>query len=1236
MIKKLTIVFLTHLFILCLTQTKPSESYSLIRGVNETMNMNSGTVSLSIPLFDITEGKFTLNNTLNYESRGFIPHMVPGYVGLNWNMVQFGKITRESKRIDLTTTNEINNMATINAKRGWSILPQYSSHEMYKKYDCLTTDFNINKLNLYNISNINDSYPKSTAPNSTVSYKSGTYNFEPDKFYFDFMGYKGYFVVDNNGRPIVYCENASLKIDISKYGFHNIFDNIGFSEIKITDDNGNQYFFGGDNNTLDISFSFNIVNYESWDPEFGQFLGSARTKTNYIDSWPLKKIILNDGLEVNAYYQTSDLTVLNNYRNTDNLKEMVLDSKPNFPSKQNLLNGNISAELVENFSNYMHAVPVPNSYLSLETWTQVSTLTKRAVLDSIKVGNNITIDYKYQNTTNPLEISTKYLKEINIKRNDNLIKKVNLNYQNYGATNQRTFLTSVQNNLGETTSMEYHNTDDFPKYIKAQANDLGFWNGDMRDYASPTNHSGVSDYDVPRIDDFTAFDTGLLRKITYPTKGSTSYLYEKGKYSKKYVEDGSTSNPLKLVDENGIVNAPVLYKKIEVDNNNQNIETTYKYENDNGLSSGIIEGSLRYQYLGTAAVTSTRNLNSEINNQNFLHYSTVIVSNSKPWSGYTKYRFTDQVTNPDSLNYKILKYSNWNGEFTDSNNLYVSKAYQRGKLLKEEFYNLFGTKVKETEYKYKNFLQKLPTIDLLNASCSTCKVSDANYYTKIIDYNLRFHVKTQYIPVIPYLLVSQTTREDFGGFMVPSEIIETTKKITYSDNVYLNNALTYWHPYPIEERIINSKGTSIRQYLYPIDLLKNSPCPSGNCSSNDNTIVGGEYLTYEKMLNKNIFTPLMEISQNPQGKFTLKEDLYSSVALPSREAFVIKKKRRSLLDSNLNFTNYKISSTNMIDDSGIEVYDDKLNILQTSNKTGTPTTTIYGYQQTLPIAQINGITYAQLMQIFNLPATATGYLGLDIVAKSNADKDLGTENALLNALDNFRKNPGLASYEVTTYTHDPLIGITSTTNPSGIKETYQRDSFHRLNKILDSNGKIVKEYNYNYSQATLFYNESQGRPFHKTDCAAGYSPATYTYTVPLGIYSSAISQADANQKAINDIDMNGQNMANQNLVCAPTCPISFYNAITANYMNIYSVGNIVKFQLDFNSGNVLDWQFRNGASVGELSGDCKPGQWKTIYYSIPNENSSWEIKISPSGHIQAKLLSGYLPNKINFQFEYYK
>ncbi|KAA0127079.1 hypothetical protein FY557_14955, partial [Chryseobacterium sp. SN22] len=616
MIKKINVLFFIHVFILYLTQTKPPESYSLIRGVNENINMNSGTINLDIPLFEVTEGKFRLNNKLSYESRGFVPHITPGYVGLNWSMIQFGKITREPHRIDLTTVNELNSGAALNGIRGFRILPAYSGYMNYQKYDCLTTKVDADKISIFN-HNVNIE-PKSYIPNSSSFYANDYISFEPDKFYFNFMGYNGYFVMDNNGKIIVYSENTSLKIDVANFGFHNIFENLNFSEIKITDDKGNQYFFGGGVETLDINYSFNNVSYESWHPEYGQWTGAANTKTNYIDSWSLKKIILNDGSEVTAYYQPVNLTILNNYRNNGGTgRELYVDSDynrdANFPSKQNIINNNLTTELVENYTEYIHETPVPNTYLSLYTYTEVSTLTKKAVLDSIKYGN-INIDYKYDLTTNPLEISGKYLKEINIKRNNLLIKKVNLDYNNYGATNQRTFLTGVRNNLGENYTMDYYNIDDFPKYIKAQSNDLGFWNGDMRNYGYAA--SDIGPYAIPAPDNFTAFDTGLLKKIIYPTKGNTSYIYEYGTFSKinKYNQQFET---IQLANETGTVNSPRILKKIENDNH-QNLETIYSYQNNDNSSSGILEGSEKYQVFTGSYAKSNSNLNPNLNSLNSL------------------------------------------------------------------------------------------------------------------------------------------------------------------------------------------------------------------------------------------------------------------------------------------------------------------------------------------------------------------------------------------------------------------------------------------------------------------------------------------------------------------------------------------------------------------------------------------------------------------------------------------
>lgn len=72
-----------------------------------------------------------------------------------------------------------------------------------------------------------------------------------------------------------------------------------------------------------------------------------------------------------------------------------------------------------------------------------------------------------------------------------------------------------------------------------------------------------------------------------------------------------------------------------------------------------------------------------------------------------------------------------------------------------------------------------------------------------------------------------------------------------------------------------------------------------------------------------------------------------------------------------------------------------------------------------------------------------------------------------------------------------------------------------------------------------YYNALRSQSFTKNNCSSGYTGSTVTYTVPAGKYSSTISQADADQQAINDVNVNGQNYANINGTCtaAATKPI---------------------------------------------------------------------------------------------------
>ena len=142
---------------------------------------------------------------------------------------------------------------------------------------------------------------------------------------------------------------------------------------------------------------------------------------------------------------------------------------------------------------------------------------------------------------------------------------------------------------------------------------------------------------------------------------------------------------------------------------------------------------------------------------------------------------------------------------------------------------------------------------------------------------------------------------------------------------------------------------------------------------------------------------------------------------------------------------------NMDTEITYDKYDGKGNLLQYTTKDGITVALIWGYHSTKPIAKIEGITYDLAMALIGAS---------DIVSKSDEDVDSATQNVFINTLDLFRKNN--VRQLMTTYSYDPLIGVTTITPPSGIREVYKYDSANRLESIKDADGKLLKEFKYNY------------------------------------------------------------------------------------------------------------------------------------------------------------------------------
>lgn len=152
----------------------------------------------------------------------------------------------------------------------------------------------------------------------------------------------------------------------------------------------------------------------------------------------------------------------------------------------------------------------------------------------------------------------------------------------------------------------------------------------------------------------------------------------------------------------------------------------------------------------------------------------------------------------------------------------------------------------------------------------------------------------------------------------------------------------------------------------------------------------------------------------------------------------------SIITSNLGNTAQKTAT--------IDLYDEVGNVIQYTDSNGNVTTMIYGYNKTLPIAQIKGASYSQVSAWVQ-----------SIINASDADAaDPSKEPQLLVAQDTFRNNSQLKDFQITTYTYDPLVGGTTITPPNGIREIYKYDNQNRLEKVVDMKGMILKEYKYNY------------------------------------------------------------------------------------------------------------------------------------------------------------------------------
>jgi YD repeat-containing protein len=134
-----------------------------------------------------------------------------------------------------------------------------------------------------------------------------------------------------------------------------------------------------------------------------------------------------------------------------------------------------------------------------------------------------------------------------------------------------------------------------------------------------------------------------------------------------------------------------------------------------------------------------------------------------------------------------------------------------------------------------------------------------------------------------------------------------------------------------------------------------------------------------------------------------------------------------------------------------EQYDAKGNPRQVRRADDVPTTYLWGYHSTYPIAEIKNATYAEVVAVL-------GQAVIDGLAGANP----GTDAQVRQKLAPLRTDARLQKAQVTTYTYQPLVGRTSATDAAGVTTFYEYDDFQRLKRVKDQEGNIVKQNIYHY------------------------------------------------------------------------------------------------------------------------------------------------------------------------------
>jgi YD repeat-containing protein len=745
---------------------------------------------------------------------------------------------------------------------------------------------------------------------------------------------------------------------------------------------------------------------------------------------------------------------------------------------------------------YDIANPIPQ-YIDFSTfkWHQLDKITIK------EKGSSNQKAFEFSYSANPNE----QLRLLRVRESDNQGKYLPpflFEYENYDNT-----LTSA----GESRQ-QAGNTRKLPNYLSYTADHWGYYNG--ADDPASSKNSFIINFDDEatlgagfynfRNPDPNYLYSGILNKVTYPTGGYSSFYYEPHSCTKMVsrANDGTFSLTA-LASPRTLGGLRV--KKIETFNDNGSVARKKEYQYEEGILGGDAQYlwkdyEIDMYYFDVPARNYKKSTNiTKYTSSRFMTHSVLPMSTTSMggYIGYgkvieketgigrTEYYFTnhgDAITGAaEYLDEKYLNTINLGAKtrYTPFNSIEM----KRGLLKRIEVYNESNLKVRQEVNTFKlntpgvdrEFVHAMEIHRLSTPLCGTCVAIEGTAYKNYI-YSF---------------LIGSTEVSVYDNGANP--VVTTT---TYNYN-FLDLVST--------KSVKGSDGkTYSTKYRYRTDVINTQITTS---PTDEEALAILKMVTFDAALTPVVFktNAPIEIIESADGRFyratlqTFKEFPVSGYTEPTNIL--------PFANSQYEVTEGRISYTEfMINSNGTITKDINLKPFSTTSDyegySGNPrefrfdndltTSYVWGYESTLPIAKVenasrNQILYTSFEDLssgfsttaktgsksksgtYTVVIPSAGTYKLTYWRKSGTGAWLLTETNISSNItiggsgilvDEVRLHP--ASAMMTSYTYQPMFGVTSMTDPNNKITYYEYDSFGRLKTVRDGDMNILKQYDYNY------------------------------------------------------------------------------------------------------------------------------------------------------------------------------